>query len=252
MKRRARLGIVGIGLVLSLGQEALAQQGGIDEVKVKKAIADQMTPEELTAYKARLAAQLRINRVQSSLTGLVAPLAADTCTDATPEISTLPYGPVADTTVGQIDNYDLPPDTSAPTCTASTNCTGAPAGRGNIYTGTGTAPDRAYRIRTDVDCTLNITMDPTGAQDLALIVYQAACSNNLADCVCVDDTGVGGVAESVSLDAIAGTDYFIVIDGYSTGAAPPGPSGPFTLTVSETTATGCILTPVELQNFSVE
>jgi hypothetical protein len=181
---------------------------------------------------------------------------ADTCAGTTHEISALPFGPVADTTVGQTDDFNLPPDTTNPTCAAATTCTGAgPAGslpRGAIYTGTGTAPDRAYRLRTDVSCTLTLVMDPTGAQDLALIVYENTCSSLLSDCVCVDDTGVGGVAEVVTLDAVAGTDYFVVIDGYSTGGTPPGPSGPFTLAVTETTATGCALVPVELQGFSVE
>ena len=71
-----------------------------------------------------------------------------------------------------------------------------------IYPGTGVGPDRAYHIRTDAACNLTITMDPTDvgpdADDLALIVYQSACSDSLSDCVCVDDTGVGGVAEVVT------------------------------------------------------
>ena len=217
------------------------------EVKVKKAIADTMTPQELAAYKQRLA-----DRVNQGLLGPKLRVPADTCTAATPEIGTLPYAPAADTTVGQVDNFDLPADTTNPTCAVGATCTGAgPAGSlpgGAIYTGTGTGPDRAYRIITNANCALTITMDPTGAQDLALIVYQANCSSSLADCACVDDTGVGGVAESVVLSAVAGTTYFVVIDGYSTGATPPGPSGPFTLSI---TGTGCALVPVELQSFSV-
>lgn len=225
-----------------------------DQVRVKKAIADSMTAEQLAAYKERLAANINSAAPQVKLDkAILAP--ADTCVATTPEISSLPYNPAADTTVGMADDFDLPADTTAPTCTAATTCTGAgPAGslpRGGIYTGTGTAPDRAYQIQVDQSCTLNITMDPTGAQDLSLIVYEAQCSSALADCVCVDDTGVGGVAESVSLDAVTGTTYFIVVDGYSTGATPPGPSGPFTLSITETTATGCMLTPVELQGFSI-
>jgi hypothetical protein len=140
------------------------------------------------------------------------------------------------------DDYDLPADVSAPTCTAPTNCTGdGPVGslpRGAIYTGTGTGPDRAYHVRTDADCDLTITMQPTGTEDLGLILYQAQCSNSLSDCVCVDDTGIGGDAESVLLNAVSGTDYFIVIDGYSSYATPPGPAGPFTLQI---TGTGCNL-----------
>ena len=250
MKNSALL-VAAIGLVAGAISASAATPA---DVRVKKAIADTMTAEELAAYKVRLAE--RINRgVFDNPTGGTGNAPADTCVAATPEIGPLPYNPAADTTVGQTDDFDLPADTTTPTCSVGATCTGAgPAGSlpaGGIYTGTGTAPDRAYRITSDVNCTVNITMDPTGAQDLSLIVYQAACSNNLADCACVDDTGVGGVAESVSLSMVAGTTYFIVIDGYSTGATPPGPSGPFTLSVTETTATGCTLTPVELMSFGV-
>lgn len=247
--KRGNFWLLGVGVSLFLvGQQSNVHALSPDKVRVKKAIADTMTPAELTAYRARLAANFsNIPQPQTP---------ADICTAATPEIGSLPFGPIADTTVGATDNFDLPADTTAPTCTASSACTGAgPAGslpRGAIYTGTGTAPDRAWRIQTSANCTLNITMDPTGAQDLALIVYQSSCSSLLSDCACVDDTGVGGVAEAVSLDAVAGTEYFIVVDGYSTGGTPPGPSGPYTLAVTETTATGCSFVPVELQKFSVE
>lgn len=246
--------VVALALSLGIGSEVTAQPGG--KVLVKQAIADAMTPAELAAYKERLAERIATRRFDNAAPGPGIQTPADTCVATTPEVATLPFGPVADTTVGQTDNFDLPADTTNPTCAASTTCTGAgPAGslpRGAIYTGTGTAPDRAYQIQVDVSCTVSITMDPTGAQDLALIVYQSTCSSLLSDCVCVDDTGVGGVAETVTLDAVAGTTYFVVIDGYSTGGTPPGPSGPFTLAITETTATGCDLTPVELQGFSVD
>lgn len=223
-----------------------------DEVLVKKAIADTMTPEQLAAYKVKLAARVKAKRAAQA--AAPAPLIpADTCGATTPEVSGLPFGPVADTTVGQTDDYDLPSAVTDPTCTASTTCTGAgPAGslpRGAIYNGTGVGPDRAYRIETSADCTLTITMDPTGAQDLGLIVYQASCSSLLSDCVCVDDTGTGGVAETVTLNAIAGITYYVIVDGYSAGGTPPGPSGPFTLSI---TGAGCTLTPVELQHVSID
>lgn len=171
--------------------------------------------------------------------------AGDTCVDASasPIVGSLPIGPLSDTTVGQADDYDLPPDVTTPTCTAPTNGTGTgPAGslpRGAIYTGTGTGPDRAFSLTTNANCTLNIGMDPTGAEDLTLIVYESTCSSSLSDCVVVSDSGIGGQAESVSIDAIGGTEYFIVVDGYSAGGTPPGPSGQFDLSIAETTATGC-------------
>ncbi len=249
MKSRRNWGLLGLSVLFMVGQQSISYALTAEEVVVKKAIADTMTPEELAAYKARVADYF--SQHPSSPAG-IPQLPADICSAATPEIDpVLPYGPVADTTVGATDNFDLPPDIAAPTCTAVTNCNGdgrpGSLPRGSIYTGTGTGPDRAWRIRTSANCNLTITMDPTGAQDLALIVYQANCSSSLADCACVDDTGRGGTAESVTLGAVAGTDYFIVVDGYSTGGPPP--SGPYTLAV---TGTGCALVPVELQQFSVE
>lgn len=136
-------------------------------------------------------------------------------------VSSFPYTDGAGTTVGLTDDYDLPPDTTSPTLTATcaTGTGAGPAGSlpaGAIYTGTGTAPDRVYRMdfpagNTD---TLTITMDPTGAQDLSLVVYCNTVSSNLSDGLVVDDTGVGGVAESVTVgNIVAGTSLYIVVDG---------------------------------------
>lgn len=175
----------------------------------------------------------------------VAPIAADTCDVATYETGTLPFTGPADTTVGQTDDFDLPTDVLAPTCTAPTPCTGdggeASLPRGSVYSGSGTGPDRAYRIRVDQSCSLAITATPDASWDLGIVVFEAGCSSNLADCGCIDDSDNTGMPESVTLDAVAGTDYFVVVDGYSTGATPPGPSGPFHISITETTATGCAL-----------
>jgi uncharacterized repeat protein (TIGR01451 family) len=242
MMKRTNWSIIGVSLAFILGQQATAHAMTADEVKVKQAIADTMTPEELAAYKERVAAYFTQHPPNPSV---IFNSPGDICTAATYETGSLPYGPIADTTVGAADNFDLngpSQDASAPTCIAAPTCTGGVASssgpRGAIFTGTGTGPDRAWKIRTNTNCTLTITMDPTGGEDLGLIVYQPTCSSLLSDCACVDDTGAGGVAESVTLDAVAGTDYFIVVDGYSLGAIPPGPSGPYTLQV---TGAGCNL-----------
>lgn len=162
----------------------------------------------------------------------------DTQATAT-QICSFPYNDTG-TTVGMVDNYDLPPDTVSPTLTATcaTGTGAGPAGSlpaGAVYTGTGTAPDVVYKMYfpTANPDTLTITMDPTSTQDLALIVYCDACSSSLSDGLAVDDTGVGGVAESVTVSNIqAGSTLYIVVDGYSTGGTPPGPSGPYTLSVT--------------------
>jgi hypothetical protein len=238
--------------VLAVGL-APSQAATAADVRVKKAIADSMTPEQLAAYKELLAARVNAGVFGGAAKGNGVGLTpGDTCTAATPEVGPLPYLPAADTTVGQTDNFDLPEDDEAPTCTAPSTCTGAgPAGSlpaGAIYTGTGTGPDRAYSLTTSANCNLTITADPTTTTDMALIVYQGTCSSSLSDCVCVDDTDLGGVAESVALSATAGVNYFAVIDAYSSGATPPGPSGPFTLSVA---GAGCTLVPVELLDFTI-
>ena len=67
--------------------------------------------------------------------------------------------------------------------------------------------------------------------------------------MCVDDTGVAGQAESVQIQTFDFQTYFVVVDASSTGGAPPGPSGPYTLTLS---GSGGFCWPVELQKMSIE
>ncbi|MDX2044669.1 MAG: HYR domain-containing protein, partial [Acidobacteriota bacterium] len=164
----------------------------------------------------------------------------DTQATATP-ICSFPAN-LSGTTVGATDNYDLPPDTTAPTLTATcaTTAIGAPSGRGSVYTGTGTGPDVVYKLEFPAGNpdTLTITMDPTGSQDLALIVYCNTVSSSLSDGLVIDDTGTGGVAESVTVsNIVAGTTLYIVVDGYSTGGTPPGPSGAYTLSITSSGST---------------
>jgi hypothetical protein len=226
------------------------------QVRVKKALADKMSPAQYQAHvqnMAKLLAAKADGSYPAARSGPGVRASADNCTAATPEVSTLPYAN-ASTTVGLTDDYDLPADTTNPTCAAVTTCTGTgTAGslpRGAIYTGTGTGPDRAYRIQTSAACTLSIAMTP-GSQDLALELFQNQCSSALADCGCVSDAGVAGSTETISLTAVAGQPYFVVVDGYSSGATPPGPSDTFNLNISATAGT-CSLTPVELQTFGVD
>jgi hypothetical protein len=242
----------------AVGTTGAWAQEDVDSLPVRKAIVDRLTPEELHAYKLKLWQAIKEGRLQRNVRPQENPLTpSDTCTAATHEITALPYNAPPDTTVGMTDDYDLPPDVVVPTCTASTTCTGGGAAgcgpRGCIYTGTGTAPDRAYRIRVSAPCNLTITGTPTGtAWDLALTVFQSQCSSSLADCACVDDSDFPGFAESVVLNATTAFDYFIVIDGYLDGTPPPPPPppalGPFNLTV---TGTGCTLVPVEMLDFKI-
>jgi hypothetical protein len=238
MNTAARVGLVACVGLLAMPLRAEDEENiDTSQLLVKKKIAEKMTPEELQAYKERVArnvaARRRTRLVLPRMSGPETP--ADTCPAATPEVGTLPYTGPPDTTVGATDDYNI---TGA--CTASsTACVGGPPpGRGNTYLGTGVGPDRAYHLKTDANCVLTITMTPTGTEDLALMVFQPTCADAGSNCLCIDDTDIGGDPEQVTLTAVAGTDYFVVVDGYSTGATPPGPAGPFTLSI---TGTGCQL-----------
>ena len=228
--------LMGAATILAFGLAAGNVKAAIDtsQIRVKKVIADSMTPDQLQAWKERLATQ-EMNRSFAPTTP------SDTCVGATAEVGTLPYGPINDTSVGATDNFDLPADTVAPTCTAAGTCAGAPSGAGSIYTGTGTGPDRGWRIQTSANCTLTLNM--TSPADMALIVYLSQCSSSLADCLCVDDTGFAGATETVTLTAIAGTTYFALVDGYNGGNAA------YTFGV---TGSGCTLVPVELESFTID
>ena len=232
-----------------LGSEE--QKVDTSEVRIRRAIAEKLTPEQLQARKERLARRIAARRAAG---GPAAPgvgeAPADTCPAASPETSNLPFGPLADTTVGTANDYE-PALSDTLTCSAPTNCVGRPTGRGEVYSGTGWGPDRAYKIRTDASCSLTIGLNPTDVapddDDLGLLVFQAQCTNDLIDCACSSDTGFpdnpmpNGNTEGVVLDAVANTDYFVVIDGYSSLEAPPGDEGPYTLSI---TGTGCnLVTP---------
>ena len=171
----------------------------------------------------------------------------DTCGTAATPITILPYNDAAGTTVGLVDNYKIPGDTVAPTVTGCPTCTATGAGpagslpRGAVYTGTGTGPDSAYRISFGAgNANIIVNMDPTSTQDLALLVYTNVCSSLPADAIVVDDTGAGGLAESVTITTMPAGSYHIVVDGYSTGGTLPGPSGPYTLSVACVTGQTCI------------
>ncbi len=161
---------------------------------------------------------------------------ADTCPGT--NIGALPFNDTG-TTVGFVDNYKLPPDTTSPTVTGCPTCTATgtgPAGslpRGAVYTGTTVGPDVAYTVTfSSSNNSLNTTMTPTGGQDLSLVVYTNVCSNLPTDAIAVSDTGIANQAETVTISTMPAGTYNIVVDGYSAGGTPPGPSGPYSLAVT--------------------
>ena len=171
----------------------------------------------------------------------------NTCGAAATPILVLPYSDPAGTTVGKVDDYKLPPDTTAPTVTGCPTCTATGTGtaaslpRGAVYTGTGTGTDSAYKVTFNApNANMLVTMTPAAGLDLALIVYTSVCSNNLTDGIAVSDRGAAGAAENITITTMPVGVYNIVVDGYSYQGAPPGPSGTYTLAVSCVAGQNCI------------
>src|SRR5262245_16718188 len=217
------------------------QEVDTSQVRIRPDVAAKLTPEQLQARKEAFARRIAARRgrgVPGAPGGIDAP--GDTCPAASLESATLPFG-ASNTTVGRTNDYEPAPSPTL-TCSAPTNCVGRPDGRGEVFSGRGWGPDIAYKIRTAANCTLTIDLNPTdlppNADARSLLVFQTQCTNDLIDCACASDTGFpgnpdpNGNTEGVVLDAVAGTDYFLIIDGYSSALAPPGAEGPFTLSIS--------------------
>lgn len=209
---------------------ALAQNPvDLDSYKARYPTA---TPAERSALDKALAAEYAA--VSAGWAAVRGPVENDVCVPADPA----PVNPftISSTTVGATNNYDI-----------ATVC-----GTGQtLFGGTGASLDIAYGVVTDQNCSVTVNADPTGTSwDLALYVLAApgaACTQlpALADgqCITMDDNGGGDVTETVTFNATAGTQYFVIVDGFNTA------TGTYNLSI---TGTGCNLVPVGLQTFSVE
>lgn len=150
-------------------------------------------------------------------------LPGETCPQASSEIGALPFGD-SRTTTGWQDDYFLGGEPAL--------C----AGGGTQYGSTGLGPDIVFLIGTDVSCELEVAMDPTGSDDLALYVLNPNCSDVAGNCVRVSDGGGSGAKEVVTFVTVAQQPYYVIVDGFH------GEHGPFDLVISELSATGCQLT----------
>jgi hypothetical protein len=123
----------------------------------------------------------------------------------------------ADNTAGRMDDYDPSLATTCPI-----------AGGDVMLDDSGLGPDLVYHLVTIVGGTLQITLDPTNDDDLALYVVSPSCTAGVftMNCIVGDDNGGGGSAENVSFNASAESHYFVVVDGFQNNA------GPFTLAVT--------------------
>ncbi len=246
-RRRLALACLIIAFCFLLGDDAYRAKAIVfnnkDLFEGKKKVVNYLDINRKRIFQTDLRQKFWVNPNRKMQRPLYKALLAggNTCGASATVIPSLPYNDAAGTTIGKLDDYDLPADTTTPTLTGCPTCTatgGGPAGslpRGAVYTGTGTGADAAYSICfTSANNSINVTMDPTGAEDLTVMVYTNVCSNNLADGIVINDTGVGGQAETVTISTMPAGTYNIVVDGYSSGGTPPGPSGPYTLAVTGT------------------
>ncbi|HPG94283.1 MAG TPA: hypothetical protein PLR28_06990 [Dokdonella sp.] len=225
-----RIGIAMAVAGMCLSSSAIAQTRiNLDNYK---SLYPNLSPAERAAYDQALAdklTQARLNWVVPN-----GPVQGDVCTVPAPG-AVNPFTN-SSTTVGATNNYDI-----ATTCGVGQT----------LFGGTGASLDVTYGVVTDANCQVTVSADPTGTNwDLALYVLQApgaACTAlpALADaqCITMDDDGASNTTETVTFSAIAGTEYFVIIDGFNAA------TGTFDLNI---TGTGCSLVPVELEKFSID
>lgn len=221
-----------------------------------------LTGEELLLYKQlndELRAEYeRLYGNQDQPLG-VAATGADTCGTAPTNTASFTD---SDTTVGAADDYDPATATTCPT-------SGGGVSGGTMFGATGQGPDKVYKLNSPTAGTAIVSMDPTiPAADLALYVLSPTCPAGMfsTNCIVGDDSGGSGTLEMVTFPIAAGTDYFIVVDGFlgasgpydlvATVAIPPANDScamatvinpalnPQTLTQSTTLATTAVTDPV--------
>jgi len=226
-----KLVIIAVAACLSLSGLAIAIETDFNNVDWHqlKVVWNTLTPSEQAAYMDLYEDYLADHKgIGTQVTVLGVPLKGqvrtpgDDCGSATPEISAVPYADSGATT-GMVNDYDILTST---TCGTTFDSNGA---------------DMVYQIQVDQTCDLTVA-ESAATHDVVLWAV-TDCSDMDNTCVTSSD---GGNPESFTFTANAGTDYWIIVDGWNGG------EGPYTLDVTEATATGCALVPVELQSFSAE
>jgi hypothetical protein len=122
----------------------------------------------------------------------------DTCAAATFELGILPFSDI-DTTAGRDDTNSYP----GACADASTGAPGSSAVGADLY----------YRIRPAFSCQLQVSVNPTGTENLGLYIASDCAPLSIVNCITMDDNGGDGVTEIVTFSATGGTDYYILVDG---------------------------------------
>lgn len=110
------------------------------------------------------------------------------------------------------------------------------SGESTCQTGatTGPAPDHTYKIIPQANGTLIATVGldfngepycgageptedplPPGCWDRAVHIREATCDDEAAEVACADDPDLYWLTEGASAEVVAGTEYFVFVDGYN-------------------------------------
>jgi hypothetical protein len=143
----------------------------------------------------------------------------ESCADTTP---TETGGVGVGDTSGAVDQ--LNPSFEAEQC----------AGGGEQFDGTGLGGDLVFELNSPELCHADVTLTPTGGNDLSLYVL-TDCADVDGGCVIISDNGMAGETENVEFLADAGVSYFIVVDSFD------GDEGPFEITVDCVPVGACCL-----------
>ena len=222
------LSVLVIALLVTAGPVAGAD---VDWDQVKS-VWNTLTMEEQAAYRALMPEEWSkpskeapgVVRVLGQVVQPTDKTPGDTCAAATYEISALPFSDSGDTSP-LTDDYDLDDATNV-SCPTGFDSNG---------------PDNAYRVQVDVTCDIMV-QENAGNYDVVLWAV-TDCSDTDNSCVGSSDAGN---PENFTFTATAGTDYWVIVDGWA------GQGGAYTLDLTEATATGCQLIPVELHSFSID
>jgi hypothetical protein len=86
--------------------------------------------------------------------------------------------------------------------------------------------DLVYSYTAAANGMVNVTLTPDMNWDPALYVLPGMCTADGSTCTQISDNNGAGTPEMLTINAVAGTTYYIVVDSYAFGEA-----GPFALTL---------------------
>ena len=118
--------------------------------------------------------------------------------------------------------YTMDGDTTSASAEVKSGCV-------NLFTGEG-SNDHVYSYTADADMAVTATLTATSFDSAFYVTTD--CSGEEATCLDHADIAGAGEVESLSWDAVAGTTYFIVVDGFGSSS---NFAGTYTLSIADAT-----------------